>query len=117
MTEPERRLWSRLRGSRLDGHKFRRQDVIGSRIVDFFCPAKGLVVEVDGDTHDAWADAQRDAIMARDFGFRTVRFTNAEVMTNLDGVLLALSRTLRSSGDRWSAHHPPTPSSAEEGAT
>ena len=115
MPEPERRLWRELRGSRLEGQKFRRQDVIGNRIVDFFCPAKGLVVEVDGDTHDAQRDATRDAAMEREFGFRTVRVTNEQVMTNMDGVLSVLLEALRSSGDRWDRHHPPAPSSEEEG--
>ncbi len=49
-TEPERRLWQHLRASQLGGYKFRRQATIGGRIVDFFCPLKGLVVEIDGDT-------------------------------------------------------------------
>jgi very-short-patch-repair endonuclease len=54
-TEPEKRLWRHLSNSQL-GYKFRRQSVIGHYIVDFLCPAKALIVEVDGDTHDAEAD-------------------------------------------------------------
>lgn len=119
MPEPERRLWTELRGSRLNGQKFRRQAVIGFRIVDFFCPAKGLVIEIDGDTHNAEIDAARDAAMLRDFGFATERFTNPEVMGNLDGVLEQLQAVLDSTPDRWAGgrrHHPQTPSSKEEGA-
>jgi very-short-patch-repair endonuclease len=118
MTGPERRLWMELRGSRLSGHKFRRQAVIGFRIVDFFCPAKGLVIEIDGDTHDAMIDAARDAAMLRDFGFATVRFTNPEVIGNLDGVLERLQAVLTETPDRWAGgrrHHPQTPSSKVEG--
>ncbi len=48
LTEPERRLWMALRDKRFKGYKFRRQAIIGDRIMDFFCPAKGLVVELDG---------------------------------------------------------------------
>jgi very-short-patch-repair endonuclease len=117
-TEPEKRLWMALRDSRLAGFKFRRQDVIGQRIVDMFCPARGLVIEVDGDTHDAAADAARDARMMREFGFVTVRFSNAEIMENLDGCLLRLSAALNETPERWAGrkgHHPPTPSSEEEG--
>ena len=117
-TEPEKRLWMALRASRLAGFKFRRQDVIGQRIVDMFCPARGLVIEVDGDTHDAAADAARDARMMREFGFVTVRFSNAEIMENLDGCLLRLSEVLHDTPARWAerkGHHPPTPSSEEEG--
>ena len=120
MPEPERRLWNELRGSRLSGFKFRRQVVIGCRIVDFFCPAKGLVIEVDGDTHDPVADADRDLAMRRDLGFATLRFTNHQVMRNLDGVLEKLTSVLEETADRWpkgGEHHPQTPSSEEEGAS
>ena len=119
MPEPERRLWKELRGSRLSGFKFRRQVVIGRRIVDFFCPAKGLVIEIDGDTHDPVTDADRDAAMLRDHGFATVRFTNHQVIRNLDGVLEKLKNVLDETADRWPSgpnHHPQTPSSEEEGA-
>ena len=51
------------------GFKFRRQEVIGRVIVDFFCPAKNLIVEVDGETHaDTERDRRRDAYL-RGFGF------------------------------------------------
>jgi very-short-patch-repair endonuclease len=116
-TEPEKRLWMALRDSRFEGLKFRRQDVIGQRIVDFFCPAKGLVIEVDGDTHDAEADAARDAHMLREYGFVTIRFTNADVMGNFEGCLVRLRMVLDEQPERWPGrrHHPPTPSSKEEG--
>ncbi|MFY8048356.1 MAG: endonuclease domain-containing protein [Erythrobacter sp.] len=119
-TEPEKRLWMALRSSRFEGFKFRRQDVIGYRIVDFFCPARGLIVEVDGDTHDAAADALSDAWMLREFGFRTLRFSNDDVMRNLDGCLMRLKIVLEETPERWAGrrrHHPPTPSSQEEGET
>ncbi|MEJ2458505.1 MAG: endonuclease domain-containing protein [Novosphingobium sp.] len=99
--EPERRLWMALRDRWFEGYKFRRQAVIGSRIVDFFCPAKGLIIEVDGDTHDHDADLRRDRALVWNLGFRTVRFTNLEVMSNMEGVLLALLHTLDSQPDRW----------------
>jgi very-short-patch-repair endonuclease len=117
-TEPEKRLWAALRARQCFGYKFRRQDVIGFRIVDFFCPAKGLVIEVDGDTHDREADLRRDRRMLREFGFGVVRFTNEEIMTNCDGVLTALKIGLDAQRERWPKrreHHPPTPSSEEEG--
>src|SRR5690606_29824387 len=109
-TEPERRLWAALRGKQLFGHKFCRQEVIGFRIVDFFCPVRGLAVEIDGDTHDFERDLARDAHMRRGFGFRVVRFTNEDVMQNLDGVLTALTIALDAQPERWPSrreHHPP----------
>jgi very-short-patch-repair endonuclease len=92
MTEPETRLWLQLRASRFDGIKFRRQKVIGRYIADFAANEPKLVVEVDGDTHDV--DDRRDAVRTRFLesrGYRVVRYTNREVMTNLEGVLLHLS--------------------------
>jgi len=108
-TEPEIRLWHALRGSRLDGHKFRRQASIGNRIADFFCPAKGLIVELDGDTHDRAADLKRDADMKIRFGYSTVRFTNEDVMRNMDGVLAALREALDAQPDRWLGRSGTTP--------
>jgi very-short-patch-repair endonuclease len=89
LTEPEKRLWRHLSNSQLAGLKFRRQAVIGDRIVDFFCPSLGLIVEIDGDTHDRDVDARRDTNAAV-IGLSTLRFTNADVIANLDGTLAAI---------------------------
>ena len=51
MTEAEKRLWERLRGNRVDGVHFRRQQIIDGFIVDFYCHAAGLVIEIDGQIH------------------------------------------------------------------
>ena len=51
MTLEERRVWSHLRGRKLEGFKFRRQHPIGEYIVDFYCPAARLVIELDGYSH------------------------------------------------------------------
>ncbi|WP_421847383.1 endonuclease domain-containing protein [Novosphingobium sp.] len=108
-TEPEKRLWFELRDRRLGGFKFRRQATIERRIVDFFCPEKGLVIEVDGHTHDREADLIRDATFERTTGFRTIRFTNREVMDNMHGVRTALLAALHASEDRWSRLRGTTP--------
>jgi very-short-patch-repair endonuclease len=88
MTVPERLLWQCLRGEQL-GVKFRRQHGIGDYIVDFYCSEKGFVVEVDGDSHftdDAVAyDAVRDAFLMS-LGLRVMRFTNQQVMHELESV-------------------------------
>jgi len=99
-TEPEKRLWRHLSASQLKGHKFRRQSVIDYYIADFFCPLKKLIVEVDGDTHDVEADFKRDDRL-RSKGYRTVRFTNLDVMGNMDGVLTVLVEVLEEVPDRW----------------
>lgn len=92
MTEPETRLWLALRARRLNGIKFVRQAVRGRAIPDFVARSCKLVVEVDGDSHagDEHRDARRTAVLEAE-GYRVLRFTNADVMTNLDGVLRTIS--------------------------
>jgi very-short-patch-repair endonuclease len=115
-TEPEKRLWRQLSNRQLSGFKFRRQAVIGPFIVDFLCPQKALVVEVDGETHiDAGADARRDAALAS-MGFRVLRVTNDDVFGNMDGVLVAILNALEAAPDRWDNPHP-NPSPEGEGLT
>ena len=112
-TEPEKRLWRKLSNGQLNGHKFRRQSVIGWFIVDFLCPQKALVVEIDGDTHEAAKDQVRDEKLAQR-GYRVVRVTNHEVMANIEGVLTLISKTLSETAARWPAPHP-NPSPEGEG--
>ncbi len=107
MTPFEAKLWTRLSRSQLSGYKFRRQQVIGNCIADFFCAQKALIVEVDGDTHDTAKDAVRDTINGCR-GYTTIRFTNAEVGKNLNGVLETLLAKLDSLPDRW-PHPNPSP--------
>ncbi len=95
MTEPETRLWLALRAKRLNGVKFVRQSVRGRAIPDFVARSHKLIVEVDGDTHasnEAY-DASRTATLERE-GYQVLRFANADVMTNLDGVLQAIVAAL-----------------------
>ncbi|WP_298091163.1 endonuclease domain-containing protein [uncultured Sphingomonas sp.] len=108
-TEPEKRLWTHLSRSQLGGFKFRRQAVIGSFIADFLCPAERLVIEIDGHTHeDADADRNRDAALAA-LGYRTIRFTNTDVMQNVEGVLIRLRETLQALSLRRAPHPNPSP--------
>ena len=102
-TEPEKWLWRHLSGSKLADLKFRRQSIIDNRIVDFFCPAKGLIIEVDGNTHDREADEMLDRRMARQYGYTTIRITNEDVRNNMDGVLLHIETVALERADRWPA--------------
>jgi very-short-patch-repair endonuclease len=90
-TDAERVLWKRLRKKQLGGHKFRRQHVMRPYIVDFYCAAKKLVVEVDGDVHDEDEQQAKDEARAehleREYGIEVVRFSNEEVMANTREVL------------------------------
>ena len=97
-TEYEKRLWRHLSNSQFGGYKFRRQALIPPFAADFFCPAKGLIVEVDGETPEA--DRKRDALLARR-GFTTIRFTNDDVRDNIDGVPTTILQRLRELPERW----------------
>lgn len=56
--KPERICWELLRAHRLDGYKFRRQHPIGSYFADFACPARRLVIEIDGEHHAFQVEAE-----------------------------------------------------------
>jgi very-short-patch-repair endonuclease len=90
MTPQERKLWRCLRGKKLYGIKFRRQHPVDRSILDFFCYAHNLAVEIDGHSHyqpDQRAyDQARTEQLAR-HGIRVIRFTNRDVETNIEGVL------------------------------
>ena len=104
-TEPEKRLWRALSGKQV-GATFRRQAVLPPYSADFACPSLGLVIEIDGDTHNEDIDARRDAYLAA-HGFRVLRFSNADVMNNVDGVFSAISDAVEAA--------PPHPNPSPEG--
>ena len=88
MTPAERALWEALRGSRLGGLRFRRQQVIDGFIVDFYCHAARLVIEVDGGVHDdrrGHDEARDDILMGR--GVCVLRLTNDRVLGAMESTL------------------------------
>ena len=89
-TPAERALWVFLARSQT-GAKFSRQMPIGPWFADFLCRELGLVVELDGFSHDAAPerDARRDAWMA-ERGFTVLRFTNGDVHGHVEGVVLTI---------------------------
>jgi very-short-patch-repair endonuclease len=99
-TDAERLLWASLRDQRLNGARFRRQVPIKNYIADFACHASKLVIELDGGQHysddQEGADAARTAVIASK-GFRVLRFSNLDVMTNRAGVLETIAVALASS--------------------
>ncbi len=88
MTPAERRLWAHLRRNQVEGLHFRRQQVIQGFVVDFYCHAAALIIEVDGGIHADQADydAEREAMLVAR-GFVIARFRNDEVLLQLDSVL------------------------------
>ena len=91
MTPAEYLLWTRLRNQKLAGLKFRRQHPVGPFIVDFYCAAYRLVVEIDGDIHDL--QMERDAARTEQlegYGYRVIRFRNERVLNAVESVLAAI---------------------------
>ncbi len=90
MTDSERFLWAKIRRKQLNGYQFYRQKNIGNYIVDFYCPATKLIVEIDGGQHyygqGIEKDKTRDNFLGR-LGFTVLRFSGREIFTNIDGVL------------------------------
>jgi very-short-patch-repair endonuclease len=95
-TRAEDLLWRRLRGSRFHGAKFRRQVPFDRFVVDFYCHAAKLVIELDGKQHGWFADydAGRTEVLER-LGVCVLRFTNEEVCNALDSVLARIRAALR----------------------
>ena len=93
MSLPEVLLWLGLKARRLEGLHFRKQHPIGPYVLDFYCDAARLAVEVDGGGHDFGdrprLDTVRDAWMARQ-GIRTLRIPAVEVLDSVDGALAAI---------------------------
>ena len=92
-TRAETLLWRYIKAHRVDGLSFRRQVPLGPYIVDFVCHSARLIVELDGESHDFEARHQRDH--TRDAWFvaqeyAVLRFTNDQVLTNLNGVVEAI---------------------------
>ena len=98
MTVAEQRLWQRLRMHRVGKLHFRRQQIVAGYIVDFYCDAARLAVEVDGPVHEdprqRERDEDRDQILAA-HGVRVIHITNEEVFSKLSDVLSRLSGLLQ----------------------
>lgn len=97
-TPQEILLWTRLKNSAL-GFKFRRQHSIGGYIVDFYCPEKKVVIEIDGSQHDQKENIELDKIRTKFFeglDIKVLRFKNSEVATDTEKVVGMIKGTLPS---------------------
>jgi very-short-patch-repair endonuclease len=101
--EPERRLLRGLRTA-FPTYKWRHQAPVGPFYADILCFSEALVIEVDGGTHDGaiTRDASRTEVLVSE-GYRVIRFTNDDVMRNLDGVLECVAQLLTSDKEKGSA--------------
>ena len=99
MTDAEIALWSKLRRKQLYNLQFYRQKPLGHFIVDFYCPSARLVIEIDGGQHymeeGVVRDALRDAELNR-MGLHVIRFSNHDVLVNMDGVIAQILQHLES---------------------
>lgn len=97
MTDSEQVLWGKLRRKQLRGIQFYRQKPIGNAIVDFYAPQAKLVIEIDGSQHLTVENIQKDLKRSAGFedqGLRILRFTNLQVLQELESVLEAIFHAL-----------------------
>jgi len=90
MTAIECEFWKMVRGRRMYGLKFRRQQIVDGFIVDFYCDSLGLCVEIDGGIHSSVEQVEYDAARAeilRLHGLKVIRFTNEDVLRNKDIIM------------------------------
>jgi very-short-patch-repair endonuclease len=90
LTPAEAKLWTMLQGKQLAGRKFRRQHSVANYILDFYCPAEKVAIELDGQVHNseqaAEYDRERDVFLAHT-GIKVLRFENKVVFQNPEGLL------------------------------
>ena len=92
LTPAEDYLWRALKSKQLNGLRFRSQHPVGNFILDFYCASCKLVVEVDGSIHDDRQDydLERTKVLET-YGYVVLRFTNDEVLGNIDIVLAKIA--------------------------
>jgi very-short-patch-repair endonuclease len=97
MTEPEKMLWQRLSNNQLEGFKFRRQHPILFYIVDFYCHALQLVIEIDGGYHGTAEQMIKDEERTKHLeanNITVIRFTNEAVMNDIEKVIKEIVNTI-----------------------
>jgi very-short-patch-repair endonuclease len=97
-TPAEAVLWEAIRLKKLDGFKFRNQHAIGGYVVDFYCHEAKLAIEVDGEYHLEPNQKEYDeerTLRIEASGVKIIRFTNQEVLTNLEAVLVKIRENLK----------------------
>lgn len=95
LTPAEAKLWTYLQHSKLKNRKFRRQHSVGGYILDFYCPAERLCIELDGEVHynpsaRAYDNARTKFLVGAKI--RVIRFENRLVFENPEGVLEEIAR-------------------------
>jgi very-short-patch-repair endonuclease len=99
MTDAEKLGWSKVSRRQIAGYQFYRQRIIEDYIVDFYCPTAKLVVKIDGGQHYSGEGKQGDELRDKslgDLGLKVLRFSNLEVLQNIDGVLEHIFNNIKS---------------------
>jgi very-short-patch-repair endonuclease len=97
-TDAEKALWTRLRSKQLKGVKFRRQQPIGTYIVDLISFDSRLIIEIDGSQHSQDNKTNKDekrTMWLQQRGYQVIRFWDNEVLQNIDGVLEKILAALK----------------------
>jgi len=121
MTQAEQALWRAFRDRKNEGLKFRRQHPVGPFVLDFCCPTRRLVIELDGAVHNDQVeeDGARSRLLT-DAGYHILRFRNEQIETDLDQVVAAIRRAALARPEvptmptRW-ASSSPSPGARERG--
>ena len=101
MTEAEKKLWQYLRAKQVFGIKFRRQQQINNYIVDFYCPSKRIIIELDGGQHaNNIKDKERDKFM-EDKGIKVIRIWDNDIMNNIEGVMEHIMNIIKNRVDSY----------------
>ncbi|SMP67254.1 Very-short-patch-repair endonuclease [Novosphingobium panipatense] len=101
-TDAQKALWAQLSGSKLGGVKFIRQSVVGSTIVDFACPSRWIVVQISAADGNADVNELQDRKLI-EVGIRVLRFSEEEVLGNVETVIREINTELNVPFDKRSA--------------
>ena len=97
LTSAEASLWNLIKARQLSGYKFRRQHSIGSYIVDFCCPKKMFIIELDGNVHGEYNQIIKDEFRdnyLKNLGFTVLRFENKHVFQDPEFVINEIRKCL-----------------------
>jgi len=94
-TKAEQIMWRVLRNRQLSGYKFYRQVPLGAYVVDFWCKSRQFIIEIDGGIHVGreTQDQERDRVLSG-LGYRIIRFTNDQVINDLNQVVEVIKTSL-----------------------
>ena len=97
MNRPEANLWYEILSNRkLLGYRFYRQKPVLDYILDFFCPKLKFGIEIDGESHDEQVGYDKKRTLnLKEIGIKLIRYSNADVMCNLEGVYFDLEKQVK----------------------